>query len=93
MTLAEATGGPHRCPSRIRRDGAGQTAGVSAASDAAALDSLAHSADELARRVAALADRYEATQREDVRGLLRDAERALVNASRRLAAAMKAVAR
>lgn len=53
-------------------------------SDAAALSSIASSIEELTSRVTEIADRHRDSPREDVAATLYEAERALVNARRRI---------
>jgi len=60
-------------------------------SDAVVLESIATSLDELARRVSGYVDRWDGMERADVATPLREAERALVTAERRLLAAAKAI--
>ena len=58
-------------------------------SDAAELSALIGSLDELARRLAAIAQRYEQPPRDDVLGALYDAERNLRTARRRVETSIK----
>lgn len=53
-------------------------------SDVAELSSLANTLDEAARRLEAIARRYEDTDEDDVAARLRDAERSLTTALRRV---------
>lgn len=61
-------------------------------SDQALLSSLQTAVEELADRVVAVADRYEGSEHEGVLADLRDAERSLGLAARRLARAGDALA-
>jgi hypothetical protein len=60
-------------------------------SDAAELSALAGSLEEIGRRLAAVAARYEQPPRDDVLGALYDAERNLRTARRRVEVAAKHV--
>jgi hypothetical protein len=53
-------------------------------SDRAELSALATSLDELTKRITAVADRYQATPRQDVADALYEVERSLLTASRKL---------
>ncbi|MGH9186445.1 MAG: hypothetical protein ACRD0U_11615 [Acidimicrobiales bacterium] len=57
--------------------------------DSAALSSVASAIDDLAKRVAEVAERLQGEQREGVAAELFEAERALTSASRRLVRAQR----
>jgi hypothetical protein len=60
--------------------------------DRAELSALTTAVEDLAKRVTSITERYSSGVRDDVLAALEDAERALVQASRRLTIALRALA-
>ncbi len=60
--------------------------------DRAELSALTTAVEDLAKRVTSITERYSTGARDDVLAALEDAERALVQASRRLTIALRALA-
>ena len=82
-------------PPRYRRAGrapqaiAGRTVGME--SDRAELSALATSLDELTKRLTGVADRYQATPRQDIADSLFEVERSLLTATRKLDRVLRAM--